>query len=143
MKRLIIDTNAICCVLAIDRNDLKVLREAVLFGQRYQVCVLIGGQLAREYAVLRRYSGTFAELRRSGRLITERDTDVDNEQQVLEANRGLRSDDAHIIALARIGRVRILCSFDGDLQKDFKNKRLIDSPRGRIYLGSKHNHLLR
>lgn len=43
------------------------------------------------------------------------------------------SDDEHIIALAQISGARLLYSNDGDLHKDFRNKNLIDNPRGKVY----------
>ena len=43
------------------------------------------------------------------------------------------SDDQHIIALAQISGARLLYSHDGDLQEDFRNKELIDRPRGKVY----------
>ena len=43
------------------------------------------------------------------------------------------SNDAHVIALAQVSGARLLYSNDSDLQDDFKDKSLIDSPRGRIY----------
>jgi hypothetical protein len=143
MKRIIIDVNAITCVLNVKRNDLDILRDAVLFGRKYHLCVIIGGQLAREYYVLRHYANTFAEMRRSGRLVAENDVDVDSEENEVKKLGVLVSDDPHIIALARFARVRLLCSYDEDLHADFKNRRLINSPRGRVYLGNEHNHLLR
>ena len=49
-------------------------------------------------------------------------------------NEGLcGSDDQHIIALAQVSGARLLYTDDGDLQKDFKDRRLIDDPQGKIY----------
>ena len=45
----------------------------------------------------------------------------------------LRSDDPHVRALARKTGVRLLYTNDLDLIADFKNKKLIDHPRGRVY----------
>ena len=44
-----------------------------------------------------------------------------------------RSNDTHVIALARIGGARLLYSKDLALHQDFRNKQLIDDPRGQIY----------
>ena len=44
-----------------------------------------------------------------------------------------RSDDPHILALAQISGARLLYSNDVDLQKDFRDKALIDHPRGKVY----------
>ena len=45
----------------------------------------------------------------------------------------LNSNDPHIIALAIEGRARLLCTDDKDLMKDFKNRKLIQNPRGTVY----------
>ena len=60
----------------------------------------------------------------------------------LRGNSELKSDDPHILALARHSRARILYTADKDLMRDFKNKKLIDHPRGRIYSGSQNAGLL-
>ncbi|MDM8549089.1 hypothetical protein QUF72_03380 [Desulfobacterales bacterium HSG2] len=54
-----------------------------------------------------------------------------------------RSDDPHIIALARVSGVRTLCSHDKTLHKDFKNRELISDPRGSVYQNPEHMALLR
>ena len=61
-----------------------------------------------------------------------------------------KSNDPHVIALAQVSGARLLYSNDADLQSDFKNKALIDNPRGRIYttlvnteFRSTHSRLLR
>ena len=54
----------------------------------------------------------------------------------------LRSDDPHVLALARTAGVRLLYTGDRDLMADFKNKELIDRPRGRVYTGAANAPLL-
>jgi hypothetical protein len=50
------------------------------------------------------------------------------------------SNDEHVIALARADRqrARVLCTNDQALRTDFKNKTLIDNPRGTIYSPTRH-----
>ena len=45
----------------------------------------------------------------------------------------LQSNDAHVIALAQLSGARLLYTNDGDLQKDFRNKNLVDNPEGKVY----------
>ncbi len=52
------------------------------------------------------------------------------------------SDDAHIVALARVSGARILCSSDKALRKDFRNPDLVKAPRGSVYQNAGHQHLL-
>ena len=44
-----------------------------------------------------------------------------------------RSNDAHVLALAQISGARLLFTNDRRLGQDFRNKSLIDRPRGRVY----------
>ena len=46
----------------------------------------------------------------------------------------VKSDDPHIIALAQVSGARLLYSNDKSLQQDFKNKDLINNPRGKVYI---------
>ena len=50
----------------------------------------------------------------------------------LETEGVLSSDDPHVIALAQLSRARLLFSGDKDLIRDFKTKRLVDQPRGKV-----------
>ena len=53
---------------------------------------------------------------------------------------GIKSNDAHVIALARVSGARILYSDDGDLRDDFRNLSLVPRPRGRLYpMGESEN----
>lgn len=58
---------------------------------------------------------------------------VDAREQEIFGRGGYRSNDPHVIALAQISDVRLLYSNDGDLIDDFKDKRLLDRPRGKVY----------
>lgn len=44
-----------------------------------------------------------------------------------------KSNDPHVIALARVGGARLLFSNDGDLHEDFNNRYLIHDPPGTVY----------
>ena len=62
-----------------------------------------------------------------------RESNVDAKTQEL-LNQGLyTSNDPHVLALAIVSGARLLYSNDADLQQDFKDKRLIDKPRGKVY----------
>ena len=55
------------------------------------------------------------------------------DEEHLQTNQFMRSDDPHVLALARFSRARVLYKSDSALIQDFKNKQLIDKPRGRVY----------
>ena len=54
----------------------------------------------------------------------------------------IRSDDPHVLALARATGVRLLYTGDADLIADFKDKAFLDRPRGKIYSGAANANLL-
>ena len=66
---------------------------------------------------------------------------VDDERSLRERT-DLRSDDPHVLALARWARVRLLYTADADLIADFKNKQFIDHPRGKVYSRAANARLL-
>lgn len=64
------------------------------------------------------------------------------DQDKLRASDQLRSDDPHVLALARASGARLLYTGDDNLKADFKNHHLIRSPRGKIYSGAANADLL-
>lgn len=68
-----------------------------------------------------------------------------DEGQLVEAGK-LRSDDAHVLALAWASGARLLYTGDRDLIEDFiedfKNPGIIRNPRGKVYSGVKNRKLL-
>lgn len=136
---LIVDAN-LCSVIfkkTIDKQY-QDLRETV-FANR--ITLIHGGKLTAEYfkaGVL----PVIALLSQSGRAIKVKDELIDAELKKI-AGRCL-SNDEHVIALARADRknAHLLCSSDKALCDDFKNKALIDLPRGKIYSHSRHKQSL-
>ena len=66
--------------------------------------------------------------------------DVEAETAIVEAH--CVSNDAHVIALARLSGARRLCSSDRQLHQDFGNADLINNPRGHVYQNRSHTRLL-
>jgi hypothetical protein len=64
------------------------------------------------------------------------------ESEILSIEGKLTSNDAHVIAIARLSDCRLLFSRDKGLQTDFKKKSLIDHPRGKVYSLHTHARLL-
>jgi hypothetical protein len=79
----------------------------------------------------------------AARRIREWDALVDSETNRVKSLGICVSDDQHVIALARVASVRLVCSGDGDLHTDVKNKDLLDKPRGQVYQNASHSSLLR
>jgi hypothetical protein len=137
---LIIDANMICGVLSAQPTaDCKPLKEALF---RKKAAAVYGGELTREYSALTRFRGFLIELDRIGSLRKINDAEVEAETTKVSEEGLCLSDDQHIIALARVAKVRLLCSHDQNLHADFTN-RLILQPRGSVYQRSSHVHLIR
>jgi hypothetical protein len=69
--------------------------------------------------------------------------DVDREETAVKQIGLCRSNDPHIIALARFSGARVLCADDRDLEADFKNLQLVPKPKGSIYKNASHKKLLK
>ena len=64
------------------------------------------------------------------------------DEQMLRTRADLRSDDPHVLALARMTGARLLYTADANLIKDFKDKKFIDKPRGKVYSSASNSNLL-
>ena len=67
----------------------------------------------------------------AGRVRSVSDTKVDARTKANKKQ--CKSDDPHVIALAQVSHARLLYSNDRKLHQDFKDKSLIDAPRGSVY----------
>ena len=63
--------------------------------------------------------------------------EVEREITVLRKNSNPKSNDLHILGLAKIAKVKVLCTGDKKLHQDFKD--ILD---GSIYQKAEHRHLL-
>jgi hypothetical protein len=102
-----------------------------------------GGKLTDEYRRLATFWRYLAALDRAGLARQLPREAVLAETERLESERRCRSNDHHVIAIARVGRVRLLCSYGTTLHEDFKDKALLDDPRGSIYQDPSQAHLIR
>lgn len=123
---LIIDANRACDFKAPASNHAPEIVKKVTENK---IAVAVGGKLLRELA-LTHIRDLLVEWRRSGRLKTFPDSDVDKEEEQFK-KRKLKSDDPHILALAVVSGARLLYTEDNLLIKDFKNKDFLN-PKGKI-----------
>src|ERR1019366_7916668 len=99
-----------------------------------------GGHLTHELDRIAAVQRILEELSRAGRLRKISDNEVRKHEQRLKIH---RSNDVHVLALAIASGARTVATFDGALSADFKNPRIINNPRGRIYQRpDEHGHLL-
>jgi hypothetical protein len=104
--------------------------------------IIYGGKFTNELCGSSKVARLLAELKRSGRAKQVARNIVDVEERTVRELNICRSNDPHVIALARISGARVLCADDGNLENDFKNTRLVSSPQGRIYKNAGHKHML-
>ena len=93
----------------------------------------IGGLLRSELSRSEKIKAWLQQALLSGGARSVPDEIVDQEAAELAANESLRSNDEHVLALARLSGARLLYSRDQALHDDFKDTRLVDKPRGKIY----------
>jgi hypothetical protein len=113
-----------------------------LQGPHRDGCLVFGGQLARELHKVEGARAYLLELTRAGRARQIPDAKLRSEEACVLATGLCKSNDPHVIALARVSGARTLCTHDGDLQRDFTNCDLISDPRGKVYKRPNHRHLL-
>jgi predicted nucleic acid-binding protein len=103
--------------------------------------LVYGGYLVEE---LSRTSATrmLSELKRSGRALVCSSKKIDQAEKDVRKLKLCRSNDLHIIALARASGARVLCTNDHKLEDDFKNLKIVPRPKGQIYKKAEHAHLL-
>ena len=126
----IIDRNA--AIVVFGRNPPEASVEFINWINEGKVKLVVGGKLLDELETTGAREWVHQGIN-SGLIITENDETVRDMTDKLCKNWPYKSDDQHIIALAQISGARLLYSHDGDLQKDFGNKKLIDRPRGKVY----------
>lgn len=93
----------------------------------------VGGLLRRELSVHGGFRTWLREALLSGCATSVSDEQVDERAKRLQEQDACRSDDEHVLSLASISGARLLYSQDRELQRDFKDPRLLNSPRGKVY----------
>ncbi len=101
-----------------------------------------GGQYGAELSRSPNLKRKLEDYARRGRARVIPAEELANDERELARSADLRSDDPHVLALARTSGARLLYTADKELIADFKNKALIDKPRGKVYSGVSNRRLL-
>ncbi len=137
---LIIDANVVSEVLNPEpKEDYEPLWRAL---NEKQARLVYGGKLTEEYLRIRHIIGILRLLDQSGAARKVSDAKVNDLTKEVVREGLCISNDHHIIALARLAKVRLLCSKDTDLHTDFTNPRVL-KPAGSVYTRKSHQHLIR
>lgn len=102
-----------------------------------------GGHLTTELKNAGVRMDLLMELQRAGRAFFYPDGKLEPYKRLLKDTGQVRSNDVHILALARASGARVLCTRDAELTADFKNHVLIFTPRGKVYRNHTHKPKLR
>jgi predicted nucleic acid-binding protein len=103
--------------------------------------IIFGGKLTNELARVGQAQRLLAELKASGKAFELRGESINAELDKVEELGICRSNDLHIIALARASGARVLFSHDRRLRADFTNRDVL-VPRGKVYQSAAQRHLL-
>lgn len=137
---LIIDNNVIALALVAKHEDFEPIRQAL---REQRAKVVYSNLLLDEYKHNRAVITELTKLDQAGRVRKLPAQSVDEEMRGLRDGGDCVSNDIHILAIARTGGVRLLCSNDKDLHTDFTNPKILSNPRGSVYQESTHQHLIR
>lgn len=140
---LIVDVNVASKVLLTpDDPDFRDVHTSLFKNKKPKASLVYGGKLVDEYSRNLAVRRMIAVLDRAGRTRKIDNDSIEKEIEIVIQTGLCISNDKHIIALARVGKVRLLCSHDKALHTDFTNKALLDKPRGKVYQNRRHQKLL-
>lgn len=136
---IIVDANRLGGLLS-DPADADAAPVRAWLERGGRIVYSTGGAFARE--VRGRMRDRLLTYARAGKAEYVPADQLADDERTLTTRRDRRSDDPHVLALARKAGVRLLYTGDRNLMADFKNKALIDRPRGRVYTGAANAGLL-
>lgn len=139
---LIIDNDVIHRVFD-DCDDVsyKDIHKALFVTKKTTIKVVYGGRLTSEYFLSQSIKRLLIQLDRAGRAMVIDDYQIALHEKEIAQLGLMQSNDVHVVALARASKVRLLCSNDQKLQKDFTNPKIL-KPKGKVYKSPSHGHLL-
>jgi hypothetical protein len=106
--------------------------------------LVAAGKLRKELALIAEVRHLLVVLERDGKLRGADPVKLQSEERRLQAAGHCQSNDSHILALALVTGARTLATLDATLIRDFRNKLIIDNPRGSVYSKpDNHGHLLK
>ena len=134
---MIVDANRMADFLNPTHEDSEPIHKWLMRGGK--IVYSNSGSFESEVSVFER---KLVELVRDGKAILIPEDKFRDEEEALRKSNDLQSDDPHVLALARCARVRLLYTGDSKLISDFKCRKLISNPRGKIYSGRSNEDLL-
>ena len=103
--------------------------------------LVVGGKLLQELGSSPNFVSWLRGALLAGRAKRIPDKEVDTETKELEDLNICKSNDHHVLALARVSGARLLFANDQDLQEDFGNREIIGGVGGRVYSTKCYRHV--
>ena len=126
----IVDTGVAAEVFGVDRPEAGLKFFDWINGGSGRL--VLGGELREE--LNRTPAREWAQQALNAGLIRNvNDSDVKTRTEQLRNEGSCKSNDPHVIALAQLSGARLLYANDDKLKNDFKNRKLIDNPGGKVY----------
>lgn len=139
---MIIDANMLAEFLADPIKDDAAPIHDWLDRRRGSLVYSTGSQYGAELNRSPNLKRKLEDYARRGRARVIPAEEVARDERALARRSDLRSDDPHVLALARTSGARVLYTADNELIADFKNKAILDNPRGKVYSGVSNRSLL-
>ena len=135
---IIIDANKLGDFLNPEHKNSEPIRQWL--NRKGKLFYSTSGKFAGEVGINRRRK--LEDYARKGKAHLVPHKEFIAEEQAFENCALVKSDDPHILALARHTGTRLLYTVDSKLIKDFKNNELIHNPKGKVYSRAKNANLL-
>lgn len=142
---VIVDNNVAARVLLrTDDPEFYPISDCLLGNRNPPLRLVYGPKLRAEYIRNNEVRRMLLQLDRAGRAVQIGPEQIEAEEKILRKEALFRSNDCHVLALARASGVRLLVSRDQDLHLDFTNSKILNKPKGRVFQRALHaRYLLR
>lgn len=134
---IILDANQKNSFIDLNNDDMEPVRKIIEAGD-LKIVYAKTSKFQREYG--KAMWSRLLRYRVDGQAVLFSNEQIDTEIKKLGKIKKIKSDDNHILALARISGAKLLITEDEDLIKDFKDGDIVG---GHIYKRKSHHHLLR
>jgi len=129
----IVDANVAGKLFGDPRNSFETAKRFLEHVRNKKMTLVIGGKLTEEISKVEAAKQWFHTALDAGRAYRVPDNAISAATEELDESDLCRSDDLHVLALARESGARLLYTNDKNLIDDFGDREIINSPRGKVY----------
>ena len=135
---LIVDASVVNELVANKTKRSKVFLE---FQSKRRIRIATCSDLKKEHKGNTAVIDFFRRIKQNNLLDDIDDEQIDAEKDLVAKAAQPKSNDLHVLALARISGARVIATDDRALQEDIGNKKLLDAPRGKVFSNENQRHL--